>query len=210
MTTTTALPIDMGGGTKITLTDEGEGRWKLAFNEDAPALDEIEVQAIARNGQCLPMKMFPGPSGREVFASGATEKAYRVRVAIRHEDHAHTRDVRLPGTDGYAVTVGTGGGTLISMGHDSYVELLPKGDARWKIRFFDKEVPASAPAIADVKAEAIAAPDAHDQVRGLKVLAGDDTNSLFLDGKVGDADYLRLAVMMGDTVEAYVYVLSPG
>jgi hypothetical protein len=194
MATTTELPIDMGGGTKIGLSDAGDGRWRLAFNEAAPALDEIEVQAIGRNGQCHPMKMFPGGGPNELFASGPTEKAYRVRVVIRHEDHDHTRDLRLPGTADYPLATGTHGGTLISMGHDSYVELLPKGDGRWKITFLDKEVLASAPAIADVKAEAISEPN----VQPLKVLPGDDPHSLFLDGKVGDAGYLRLAVMMGD------------
>ena len=202
MSTATAHPgtltIDMGGGTRIALSDEGEGRWKLAFNEAAPPLDSIEVQAIARNGQCHRMKMFPGAGAREVYASGPTEKAYRVRVAIRHEDHDHTRDLRLPGTGNYAVSLGRQGGTLISMGHDSFVELLPQGNGRWRISFFDKEMPAAVPAIADVKAEAIAGPDAHDQVRALSVLPGDNPHSLFLVGKVADADHLRLAVMMGD------------
>ena len=198
MSTTTMLPIDMGRGLAIEMSDEGDGRWKLAFNKAAPALDAIEVQAIGRNGQCHPMKMFPGPDASAVYASGPTEKAYRARVVVSHGDHLHKRDVRLPGTADYPLTTGTHGGTLISMGHDSYVELLPTSKERWKIIFLDKDVLTGVPPIADVKAEAIAAPGVEDQVRDLAVLPGDDSHSLFLDGKVADADYLRLAVMMGD------------
>jgi hypothetical protein len=190
--------IDMGHGTAIQLSDEGDGRWKLAFNGTAPALATIEVQAIGRNGQCHPMKMFPGPTASEVFASGPIEKAYRARIVVGQGDGAHKRDIRLPGTADYPLTTGRNGGTLISMGHDSYVEVLPNGAQRWKITFLDKDALTSVPPIADVKAEAIAAPSAQDQVRDLKVLPGDDAHSLFLEGKVADADYLRLAVIMGD------------
>lgn len=198
MGTTTALPIDMGRGMTIEISDEGDGRWKLAFNRPAPALDTIEVQAIGRNGQCHPMKMFPGPSGTEVYASGPTEKAYRARIVVSHGDHTHWRDVRLPGTAGYKLTTGTHGGTLISMGHDSYVEVLPVSEHRLKITFLDKHALTAAPPVADVKAEAIAALQNEDQVRDLEILAGDDAHSLSLQGKVADAGYLRLAVMMGD------------
>jgi hypothetical protein len=198
MSTTTALHIDMGKGLALDLTDEGEGRWKLAFDTSAPALDHIEVQAIGGNGQCHPMKMFPGPDRSSVYASGPVEKAYRVRVVVNHGDHTHRRDLRLPGTPDYKVTKGTHGGTLISMGHDSFVELLPQGDRRWKLTFLEKEALTRVPAVADVVAEAIAGPADEDQVRKLAVLPGDDQHSLFLEGKVGDAEYLRLAVMMGD------------
>jgi hypothetical protein len=190
--------IDMGRGTTIQLSDEGDGRWKLAFNGAAPTLETIEVQAIGRNGQCHPMKMFPGPKPSEVFASGPIEKAYRVRIVVGSGERAHRRDIRLPGTADYPLATGRNGGTLISMGHDSYVEVLPKGAQRWKITFLDKDVLTRVPPIADVKAEAIAAPSAEDQVRDLKVVPGDDPHSLFLEGKVADADYLRLAVIMGD------------
>lgn len=192
------LDIHMWHGLALELTDAGDGRWKLAFAEAAPALDAIEVQAIGRNGQCHPMKMFAGDDARSVYASGPVEKAYRVRVVIAHGGHTHTRDVRLPNTADYPLTTGAHGGTLISMGHDSFVELLPVAAQRWKISFLDKETPTSVPPVADVKAEAIADPRAEDQVRELAVLPGDDPHSLFLEGKVGDAGYLRLAVMMGD------------
>jgi nickel/cobalt exporter len=179
---------------KIALSDGGDGRWRLVFNEAAPPIASTEIQAIGRNGQCHPLKLFPGSGAAEVFASGPIEKAYRVRVALRHDDHAHVRDLRLPGTEDYPLATGPHGGTLISMGHDSHVEVLAQADARWRISFFDRETPAPAPATADVIAEAIAEP----AVRELKVLPGDDRHSLFLDGKVGDAGHLRLAVMMGD------------
>ena len=198
MSTTTALPIDMGRGLALDLSDEGDGRWKLAFNKEAPALDTIEVQAIGRNGQCHPMKMFSGPDASSVYASGPTEKAYRARIVVSHRDHSHKRDVRLPGTADYPLTIGTHGGTLISMGHHSYVELVPAGERRWKITFMDKDVLTNVPPVADVKAEAIAEPGGDDQVRDLAVLRADDAHSLFLEGKVADANYLRLAVMTGD------------
>lgn len=198
MDTTTDLAIDLGAGMALHLSDDGDGRWKLAFGGTAPALDAIEVQAIGRNGQCHPMKMFPGATADAVYASGPVEKAYRVRIAIRGADATRTRDVRLPGTPDYPVVIGRHGGTLISMGHDSFVEVLPQGAARLKIIFLDKEVLAARPPLADVKAEAIAAPTEADQVRPLAVLQGDDPHSLFLDGKVADACHLRLAVMMGD------------
>jgi hypothetical protein len=194
MSTTTRLPIDMGHGLALDLSDEGDGRWKLAFNKAAPALDAIEVQAIGRNGQCHTMKMFPADTAQSVFASGPTEKAYRVRVVVSHAGHTHRRDVRLPGTADYQLTTGSHGGTLISMGHDSYVELLPAAEDRWKISFLDHETPTSVPPLVNVKAEAIA----DDQVRDLAVLPGDDSHSLFLEGNVADAAYLRLAVIMGD------------
>lgn len=198
MSTTTTIPIDMGRGMRVEMSDEGDGRWKLAFDKPAPALDAIEVQAIGRNGQCHPMKMFPGPSAAEVYASGPTEKAYRARIVVKHGDHTHKRDIRIPGTADYPLTLGTHGGTLISMGHDSYVEVLPVSEHRLKITFLDKDVLTGVPPVADVKAEAIAAPKAEDQVRDLRVAPGDDAHSLFLEGKVGDADHLRLAVIMGD------------
>jgi hypothetical protein len=198
MGTTTQLAIDMGEGLRVRLSDEGDGRWKLAFGQAAPALDAIEVQAIGRNGQCHAMKMFPGPDAASVYASGPVEKAYRVRVVVGQGGDIRTRDVRLPGTADYPLAIGAHGGTLISMGHDSYVEVLPQDGERWKIVFMDGDVPVSAPPLADVKAEAIGAPEVEDQVRGLAVLAGDDAHSLFLEGKVGDAGYLRLAVIMGD------------
>ncbi len=197
MSTSTTLPIDMGKGLAIDLTDD-DGRWKLTFNKPAPALDAIEVQAIGSNGQCHPMKLFPGDDPRSIYASGPTEKAYRIRVVVSHGDHSHKRDLRLPGTADYPLTTGSHGGTLISMGHDSFIELLPVADDRWKISFLDKATPANVPPTVDVKAEAIAAPTADDQVRDLAVLPGDDQHSLFLEGKVADAAYLRLAVMMGD------------
>ncbi len=198
MSTPATLPIDMGKGLALDMTDEGDGRWKLAFNKSAPALETIEVQAIGRNGQCHPMKLFPGDDAGSIYASGPTEKAYRVRVVVSHAGHIHRRDVRLPGTADYPLTTGTHGGTLISMGHNSYIELLPLAADRWKISFLDKDLPTSVPPISAVKAEAIAAPAAEDQVRDLTVLPGDDPHSLFLEGKLADAGYLRLAVMMGD------------
>lgn len=198
MTTATALPIDLGQGLSAEMTDEGDGRWKLAFKDTAPPLSAIEVQAIGRNGQCHAMKIFPGPDAAAVYASGPTEKAYRARIVVSHGGQTRKRDLRLPGTAGYPVTIGRHGGTLISMGHDSFVEVLPIGERCWKITFLDKDVLTSVPPIADVKAEAIASPMVDDQVRDLTVLAGDDPHSLFLDGKVADADHLRLAVMMGD------------
>lgn len=197
-TTSTPLAIDMGRGMTIRMTDEGDGRWKLAFDHDAPALDGIEVQAIGRNGQCHPMKMFPGPDAASVYASGPTDKAYRARIVVSHGDHTHKRDIRVPGTADYPLTTGTHGGTLISMGHDSYIEVLPTAADTLKISFFDKDVPAGVPPIPDVKAEIIGAPSDDEQVRDLAVLPGDDTHSLILQGKIEDAGYLRLAVIMGD------------
>ncbi len=197
-TTTAPVSIDMGRGMAVQMTDEGDGRWKLAFNHTAPALDAVEVQAIGRNGQCHPMKMFPGPDATSVFASGPTEKAYRARIVISHGDHTHKRDVRLPGTADYPLATGTHGGTLISMGHDSYVEVLPTGADKLKITFLDKDVPTGVPPIADVKAEVIGEPSEDEQVRDLTVLPGDDAHSLVLQGKIGEANYLRLAVIMGD------------
>jgi hypothetical protein len=194
----TQTAIDMGRGMHIAMSDEGDGRWKLDFDKPAPALDAIQVEAIGRNGQCHAMKMFPGPSDSEVYASGPTEKAYRARITVSHGDHTHRRDVRVPDTADYPLTTGTHGGTLISMGHDSFVEILPQGDDRWKITFLDKEVLTRVPPVADVKAEAIGAPTEDEQVRELAVLPGDDAHSLLLRGKVAGADYLRLAVMMGD------------
>lgn len=198
MSLTTALRINMGRSLSVCLSDVGEGRWKLAFDREAPGLDAIEVQAIGRNGQCHPMKLFRGSTAAEIIASGPTEKAYRARIVVDRGGHTHKRDVRLPGTADYPLTTGTHGGTLISMGHDSYVELLPVGDGRWKITFLDKDVLTRVPPITDVKAEAIAAPTEEDQVRELNILPGDDDHSLFLEGKVADADHLRLAVIMGD------------
>ena len=192
------LSIDMGRGMTVQMTDEGDGRWKLAFNHDAPALDAIEVQAIGRNGQCHPMKMFPGPVASSVFASGPTEKAYRARLVVSHGDHTHKRDVRLPGTPDYPLATGTHGGTLISMGHDSYIEVLPTDDDKLKITFLDKDVLTSVPPLVAVKAEAIGEASAEEQVRDLAVLPGDDAHSLFLQGKIEGAPYLRLAVIMGD------------
>ncbi len=198
MNATTGLDIDMGGGIALHLSDDGEGRWLLAFNRAAPALDAVEVQAIARNGQCLPMKMFPGPNGNAVYASGPVERAYRVRVVVTDGAVARRRDIRLPGTPDYPLAKGPHGGTFISMGHDSYVELLPESEAVWRVVFHEKETPTGAPPVADVVAEAIAPPGVDDQVRALTVRPGADTHSLVLEGKVGDADHLRLAVMMGD------------
>lgn len=197
-TTSAPLPIDMGLGLVVQVSDGGDGRWKLSFNDGAPALDAIEVQAIGRNGQCHPMKMFPGPAADSVFASGPTEKAYRIRIAVHHRDHSHKRDVRLPETEDYRLAIGTNGGTAISMGHDSYVEVLPLGADRLTITFFDKDVPTSVPPVADVKAEIIGDPSERDQVRDLAVLPGDDPHSLVLQGPIHGAGYLRLAVIMGD------------
>ena len=200
MSTTLSAPldIDMGHGMAVQLSDEGDGRWKLAFNHGAPALDAIEAQAIGRNGQCHPMKMFPGPDANSVFASGPTDKAYRARIVVTHKDHTHKRDVRLPGTPDYPLTTGTKGGTLISMGHDSHIEVLPHGEDKFSITFFDKETPASVPPIADVKAEAIGEPSEADQVRDLSVMPGSDAHSLVLQGPIKGAKTLRLAVIMGD------------
>ena len=192
------MDIDMGRGMAVRMTDDGEGRWRLAFEHGAPALDAIEVQAIGRNGQCHPMRMFPGPDPSSVFASGPTEKAYRARIVISHGDHTHKRDVRLPGTADYPLTAGPHGGTLISMGHDSYIEVLPAGEDTLKIVFRDKDVLTRVPPVADVKAEAIGDETEAEQVRDLTVLPGDDAHSLFLTGKIDGAPTLRLAVMMGD------------
>ena len=197
-TVSAPLAIDMGRGLVVQLTDEGDGRWKLAFNHGVPAPGAVEVQAIGRNGQCHPMKMFPGPDAGSVFASGPTEKAYRVRIAVSHGDHSHLRDVRLPGTADYPLTTGTRGGTLISMGHDSFVEVLPEGADTLRITFLDKDVPTGVPALADVKAEVIGDPAEERQVRSLTVAPGTDAHSLLLQGPVDGAAYLRLAVMMGD------------
>ena len=198
MNATTGLDIDMGGGIALHLSDDGEGRWLLAFNRPAPALDAVEVQAIARNGQCLPMKMFAGPKGNAVYASGPVERAYRVRIVVKDGAAARRRDMRLPGTADYPLAKGARGGTFVSMGHDSFVEVLPENDACWRVVFHDKETLTAAPPVADVVAEAITPPGVDDQVRGLTVRAGADGHSLVLEGKVGDADHLRLAVMMGD------------
>ena len=198
MSTTTAIPVDMGRGLALRMSDEGEGRWKLAFNKPAPELDSVEVQAIGRNGQCHPMKLFPGPDASSIYASGPTEKAYRARIVVSHGDHTHKRDLRIPGTQDYAVTTGSHGGTLISMGHDSFVEVLPVGGDRLKITFLLGDVLTGAPRTADVKADVIGDPAESDQVRDLAVRPGDDAHSLFLEGKVAGASHLRLAVMMGD------------
>ena len=202
-TATVPISIDMGRGLSITMSDAGDGRWALAFSHvgapaPAPALEAITVEAIGRNGQCHPMKMFPGPNATQVFASGPTEKAYRARIIVLHDGHTHKRDVRVTGTADYPLLTGTHGGTLISMGHDSYIEVLPVSDQRLKITFLDKDALTAVPPISGVKADAIAPPSADDQVRDLVVHPGDDAHSLFLDGKVADASHLRLGVVMGD------------
>ena len=198
MSVTTETKIDMGMGMVIAMSDDGEGRWKLAFNHAVPPLDAIEVQAIGRNGQCHAMKMFPGPDAASVYASGPTEKAYRARIVVSHGDHTHKRDIRVPDTADYPLVVGAHGGTLISMGHDSYIEVLPEGTDRLRITFLDKDALTSVPPVADVKAEAIGESTEDDQVRELTVLPGDDPHSLYLQGTIADAPYLRLAVIMGD------------
>lgn len=201
--TDSPIAIDMGRGLGMLMSDADDGRWKLSFSHAdapaaAPALDAITVEAIGRNGQCHAMKMFPGSQGSEVYASGPTDKAYRARIIVRHGDHTHKRDVRVPGTADYPLTLGANGGTLISMGHDSYIEVLPAGAERLKITFFDKDVPTGVPPIADVKADVIGDPAEPDQVRDLVALKGEDAHSLYLQGKIADASYLRLAVIMGD------------
>lgn len=197
-TPSTPLSIDMGRGLDVQMTDEGDGRWKLAFNHGAPALDAIEVQAIGRNGQCHPMKIFPGPDATSVYASGPTEKAYRARIVVSHGGHVHKRDVRLPGTADYPLTTGRHGGTLISMGHDSFIEVLPRGADMLKITFLANDTLTGVPPLAAVKAEAIGDISDAEQVRDLIVQPGDDAHSLFLQGKIDGAPYLRLAVIMGD------------
>ena len=198
-----ATSIDMGHGLGIEMSDADDGRWKLAFRHEgapaeAPALDGITVEAIGRNGQCHAMKMFPGPDASEVYASGPTDKAYRARIIVRHRDHSHKRDIRVPGTADYPLTTGTHGGTLISMGHDSFIEVLPVAPDRLKITFLAKDVLTGVPPVADVKADIIGDPAEDEQVRDLVVLPGDDPHSLFLQGQVADAPYMRLAVIMGD------------
>ncbi len=192
------LSIDMGPGRVVRVSDEGDGRWRLWFEGEAPALDAVEVQAIGRNGQCHPMRMFPGPAPGTLFASGPTEKAYRIRITVDHGGSVHKRDVRLPETAGYRLAIGPQGGTLISMGHDSYVEVVPTEADRLTISFRDKDGRTGAPPVADVRAEVIGDPSERDQVRDLAVLPGDDPHSLVLQGPIDGAGYLRLAVMMGD------------
>lgn len=197
------LTLDMGHGQVVILTDEGEGRWKLAFRQDgrdapAPPLDEIMVEAIDPRGQCYEFKMFRGPSPSEVYASGPTEDACRARVSVVHGAHAHRREVTIPGAPDFGTAVGANGGTLISMGHHSFVEVLPQEADRWKLSFFKKQAVTAAPAIDDVKAEAIGDETASGQINDLTVLPGNDDSSLFLAGRLRDARFLRLSVMMGE------------
>ncbi len=191
------VAIAFGDGLTVVLSDPGDGRWRLAFGGDAPPLAAIRVEAVKRNGQVAPLRMFPGDRPDTVFASGPIETAYRARITLEPGGATRCRDVLLPQAPGYEVTTGPKGGTLISMGHDSYVEVVPAADGRWTFTFMDKTEKANAPSVADVVAEAIAEAATDGQVRRLAVVPGGDPWSL-VAGPVAGATYLRLAVMMGD------------
>jgi hypothetical protein len=102
------------GGSLVFIGHDGEsataevvpmapGTWKLVFVDEgvkirAPAVVDVEVEAIGADSardQVRRLTVAPGPDIHSLLATGQTEGAAYIRLAIRDGNHWHTRSVPL-------------------------------------------------------------------------------------------------------------------
>lgn len=193
--------IHMGHGQMVDIVPKGEGQWELVFSEagmsdyKAPPLNEVEVDAIDREGRIHPLAISAGGSVSSVLASGHVAGAYRARVRVVHGTHFHTRESLLPGASVLPPEPGPNGGALTTLDDGTKVEVLTLDPTHWQLIFLKDGEPVAAPPADAVVAQAVG-PRAEDyQIRNLTTEAG--SIGLVATGKIKDATHMRLTVKTG-------------
>lgn len=191
---------DMGHGQMVTVKPTSGSRWEIVFSKEgaadypAPPARDVQIEAIDGKGMVNPLLVVAGSNKSVVLATGKIEGALRARVIVQHTDHAHTREVRLPGADDIPSASGPAGGALIDMGHDNLIEVTAVGDGSLELKFLAQK----APPVDDVVMEAIYKEPADFQVRRLRVAAGASDTTLIAKGDTKNCSHIRLAIMHGD------------
>lgn len=193
---------DMGHGQIVAIRPVSANRWEVAFSKEgeanyaAPAVRDIQVEAIDQLGMVHPLLIVGGANKSMVSATGKLDGALRARVIIQHGDHIHTREMRLPGAADIPSAAGPGGGTLIDMGHDNLIEVSSVGAGSLQVKFLAQK----APSADDVVMEAIFKEPVDSQVHELDVTSAGNDTTLNAKGDTKGCSHIRIAIVHGDHV----------
>lgn len=207
--------IHMGHGQMVDIAPRGAGRWEVIFSEAgvpdyrAPPLDEVELDAIDRQGRIHPLTVSAGETPSSVQASGEVAGAYRVRVRVVHGTHFHTREALLPGASALPPQPGRSGGALADFDDGLAVEIRSLDATRWELSFL-KDGAVIAPPPAEAVVVQAVGPRAEDyQIRNLATGPGETPATLVAAGKIKDAVHARLTIKSAESEQIRSFPIIP-